>query len=336
MPTVKDIWYNGSELITKGRLYNFVVGQRGGGKTFYWKKKCLQDFITKGTQFMWLRRYQTELNEMQGWASALQRQGLFEGHKIVCSKKYIMVDDKIAGYVGTLSRAQHLKSTEYPFVTKIILDEFLITAGSLRYLQDEAETLIDVVETVFRERDKGNIVVCIGNSISVVNPYFQCFGIKPDITKRYTLDPDTCIEMYANSNYTEMKLNTRQGRIAMRTKWGSYAYENKFLNDDYSFIKKRTGKYDYYFGLKYEGKIYGVWSTMINKETELYIDNNYEPNNENLLVVNYDELDEKSRFVKSGFLKQHIMILKIMFNEGKIFFDDLQTKKDFYYIIKAL
>lgn len=329
------MWYDGSELITKGRLYNFVIGLRGGGKTFYWKKKCLNDFINKGQQFMWLRRYQTELNEMGQWASALQRKGYFQDVKIEASKKYIKVNGEIAGYVGTLSKAQHLKSTEYPYVTKIILDEFLITQGSLRYLQDEAITLIDVVETVFRERDEGNLVVCIGNSISTVNPYFQTFGIKPNISKRYTMDEDTVIELYVNEEYSQMKKNSRQGRIAMKTKWGQYAYENKFLNDDYAFIIPRTGKHNYVCGLKYEGRQYGVWSTEREGKPIYFVDNIVEKD-ALMLAVDYNDLDEKARFVKTGWLKPQVDFIKIMFNNGDVYYGSLEAKKDFYYIIKVL
>lgn len=332
----KSIWYDGGELITKGRLFNFLIGLRGGGKTFYWKKKCLNDFLHKGEQFIWLRRYSTELNEMSAWGDALQRKGYFDGHTIEASKKYIKIDGKIAGYVGTLSKAQHLKSTEFPKVTKIVLDEFLITQGSLRYLPNEAETLIDICETIFRERDLGNIVVCIGNAISTVNPYFTFFKVKPDISKRYTLTEDVAIELYTNAEYSEMKKNSRLGKIAMKTKWGSYAYENKFLNDDYSFITKRTGKMSYVCGLRYEGREYGVWSSMKDDKTIFFMDDKVEKNNELMLVVDYKELDEKSRFVKSGWLKPQIDYMKILFNEGQFYFGSLEAKKDFYYIIKVL
>ena len=333
--TMKNFWYDGSELITKGRLINFLIGLRGGGKTFYWKKKCLNDFINKGEQFIWLRRYQTELNEMGKWGEALQRKGYFEGSTIEASKKHVKIDGKVAGYVGTLSKAQHLKSTEFPLVTKIILDEFLITQGSLRYLPDEAEILLDLIETIFRDRDKGCIVVCIGNAISTVNPYFMFFEVKPDISKRYTLTPDIAVELYTNEDYSNMKKESRLGRIAMKTKWGSYAYENKFLNDDYSFIIPRTGKLNYVCGLKYEGRCYGVWSTEREGKPIYYVDSVIEKEGL-MLAVDYDDLDEKARFVKTGWLKPQVDFIKIMFNNGDIYYGSLEAKKDFYYIIKVL
>ena len=51
---------------------------------------------------------------------------------------------------------------------------------------------------------------------------------------------------------------------------------------------------------------------------------------------NLDELEEKSIYKKSLHLKPRTEILKIYFNEGKIFFNDVVTKKAIYEVIKSI
>lgn len=331
-----DMWYNGNELITKGRLFNFLIGVRGGGKTFWWKKKCIDDFLNKGKEFIWLRRYDSELTEMKSWASALQREGYFNDVKFECSKKYIKVNGVVAGYVGTLSKSQHIKSNEYPSVNKIVLDEFLIKSGShMRYMKNECSILIDIAETIFRYRDKGNIVVAIGNAVSVVNPYFTELNIQPNIYERFTMDRDITIEMYNNPQYSEMKKKSRLGKIASRVSgYGEYMYENKFLSDKNSFIKKRVKGLVYCCTIIYEEKQYGVWNNFNNGE--FYIDRVVEKDSETVIVVDINELNGSGKLMSWKGYNNIIGYLNESMSEGKVWFSDITTKTKMYSIFKLV
>ena len=63
--TNKSMFYNGGELLSKNRLMNFVIGNRGGGKTYHWKVRSIKDFLEHGHQFIWIRRYNTELENIK-------------------------------------------------------------------------------------------------------------------------------------------------------------------------------------------------------------------------------------------------------------------------------
>ncbi|WP_455466254.1 phage DNA encapsidation protein [Bartonella sp. B39] len=54
-----------------------------------------------------------------------------------------------------------------------------ISAGNKRskYLKNKPEKLISLCETIFRHRDDG-CIICLGNSISQFNPYFDFFELK--------------------------------------------------------------------------------------------------------------------------------------------------------------
>ena len=84
----------------------------------------------------------------------------------------------------------------------------------------------------------------------------------------------------------------------------------------------------------YNKEKYGCWWD--KKENIYYFDNIIEHKCNTILCVNLDELEEKSIYKKSLHLKPRTEILKIYFNEGKIFFNDVVTKKAIYEVIKSI
>lgn len=329
------MFYNGGELLSKNRLMNFIIGNRGGGKTFHWKERCIKDFLRTGKQFIWIRRYNTELENIKKWYDDIAF--LFEGHKLEVTKKHIKIDDKIAGYIGALSTSQRLKSNAYPNVDKIVFDEFLIDKGSLRYIKGEVELMLELIETIFRMRDNNNKVIFIANAISIVNPYFTYFGVKPNLDKRFTLFKHIAIELYTNEEYINKKKSTRFGDMIKDTKYGEYAIENKFLRDNYSFIEKRPACQMVYANtVVYNGARYGVWLCSEGKENFLYIDNIIEDKCDRVLTVNIEDIDESGKYKKHIGMVAYINQMKFYFNDGKVYFDTIETKKDFYEYIKVL
>ena len=58
-----SIFYDGNRTLTHNCLFNFVVGSRTAGKTFWFKKWAIEDFIKNENQFAYVRRYEKELKE---------------------------------------------------------------------------------------------------------------------------------------------------------------------------------------------------------------------------------------------------------------------------------
>lgn len=328
------MYYNGGELLSKNRLFNFIIGNRGGGKTYHWKVRCVREFLRSGKQFIWIRRYNTELENIKKWYDDIAHE--FEGHKLEVTKKHIKIDGMICGYIGALSTSQRLKSNAYPLVDKIIFDEFLIDKGSLRYINGEVELMLELVETIFRMRDDNNKVIFIANAISIVNPYFTYFNIKPNLDQRFTLTKHIAIELYTNQEYINKKLQTRFGDMIKDTKYGQYAIENKFLRDNYSFVMERPAKnLSYANTVIYNGHQFGVW-LCTGKEQFLYVDNIIEENCQRVITMNYDDINENGKYKKHEGMVGYIHQIKYYFNDGKIYFNNIETKKYFYEIIKAL
>ena len=84
-------------------------------------------------------------------------------------EKVKWTDDDIIGYGFTLSTANNLKSVAYPFITKLIFDEFLLEKGNQHYLNDEPAKLLNLYETIARPGTNHPKVILfmLANAISI-------------------------------------------------------------------------------------------------------------------------------------------------------------------------
>lgn len=112
---------------------NFIIGHRGVGKSYGFKKWCLDDFIKNGKQFMWVRRYKTELKKIKDGKNTIfydDIRHLYPNHKIDIKGNdnggSFIIDGKVAGYYLALSVSTSYKSVPFPNVDKLVFDEFLI------------------------------------------------------------------------------------------------------------------------------------------------------------------------------------------------------------------
>ena len=58
-----NIFYDYQRILSYNALLNFIIGERGVGKSYGAKKYVAQRFIKKHKQFVYLRRYKTELSK---------------------------------------------------------------------------------------------------------------------------------------------------------------------------------------------------------------------------------------------------------------------------------
>ena len=318
------MWYDYSKALSYNAMFNFIIGERGVGKTFGAKKYVINRFLKKGEQFVYLRRYKTELKESCGDTGKFfgELQELFPEHNLSVSGHNIKCDKKTMGYALALSVANILKSTSFNKVTTIIFDEFIIDKGCYHYLQNEVEQLLDIVETIARLRDIR--VFFLGNAISITNPYFTYF----DLSLPYKSDIKTfkdgliLVNYIKNIEYREIKHETRFGKLIAGTKYSNYAIDNEFLRDSKTFIKKKSQNAQHYFIFKYKGETYGVWNDW--KEGEIFFSKAYDPQCPIIFSVTSEDHNEQSIMLKlrsSVFFKsviEHYRISKLFFESQTI------------------
>lgn len=349
---MKDkIYYDYQRVLSYNALMTFIIGERGVGKSYGAKEFVADRFINKGKQFVYLRRYKTELKE------AMMKKGhpiffeqiaynedgtknkKYENHKLTNKNDTMYIDDKLCGFAMPLSIANILKSSTYNNVDTIIFDEFIIDKGCYHYLQNEVEQLLDVIETVGRLRDIR--IIFLGNAISITNPYFTYFNLSlpynSDIVvskKDNKGNPLIIVNYIKNLKYREVKKQSRFGQLIDGTEYGKYAIDNEFLRDSKSFIRKKSKTSKFYFILVINGKHYGVWCDY--KDGLMFISNDYDPNCPVIFSINPDDHNENTLLIRcrtSPFFKSIIEHYRL----ARLCFENQQIKNNvMQYLIKHL
>ena len=336
----EKLFYDYQKVLSYNALLNFIIGERGVGKSYGAKKYVANHFLKTNKEFVYIRRYKSELKEamLKGgegiFFNQISADKKFKNVKFKNSKDTMYINNKVCGYAIPLSVANILKSATFENVDTIIFDEFIIDKGNYHYLQNEVIQLLDVIETIARLRDIR--VLFLGNAISITNPYFTFF----DLHLPYNSDIITfkdgliLVNYIKNIPYREMKKETRFGKLINDTPYGKYAIDNEFLRDSKAFIRKKTKTSKFYFILVLNNKYYGVWNDY--NENTIYISKNFDPNCPTIFALNNDDHTENTMLIRariSPFFKSIIEHYRF----GLLCFESQQIKNEVMrYVMKYL
>lgn len=315
-------------------LFNFIIGGRGTGKTYGMKKWCITDFKKTGAQFIYVRRFQTEVDKVKGnfWNDIGKE---FEDYELKVDGDKFYIDGELAGWVYSLTTAKILKSNSFPDVNKVIFDEFLIDKGQYTtYIKDEVIAFLELYETVARMRDNVKAFF-LANPTTITNPYFSYFNIKsPHVKKNEKgevvegkierVAEDILIEVVAEKNFIEAKKNTRFGRLIENTQYGKYAIESVFLRDNNDFIvEDLPKKIEQKFLIKWQGKVYGVWG---GGDNFFYITYKHNPNTKLILTFTTEDHQEDTLLMRSNSF--FVRALRQRFDHNLIRFESVNIKNE--------
>lgn len=301
---MNNIFYSYDKVLSYNAFLNILIGERGVGKTYGAKKYVINRFLKKNKQFVYIRRYETDLIESVGSSSDNkffeQIKNEFPDHKFEIHKtkkvRKLIIDKKVCGYALPLSSADSLKSSTYENVDTIIYDEFMLKEGSTQhYLRNEPEVILDLIETVARLRDVK--IFLLGNAISSTAPIMSYFDLSLPYNSDIKLFKDGLIlvNYIKNKAYREYKKQTNFGKLIEGTRYSKYAIDNEFLTDSKSFIKKK-GESKFYFIFTLNNRDYGVWR---DKDDVMYISEDIDPNCPLKFAINIDDHDETTLLLKS-------------------------------------
>lgn len=322
------IWYDKRRLLSYNNVFNFLIGIRGGGKTYAFKVWAIEDFIKTGKQFVWIRRYKQEMKKAKlNFLNDLTNK--FLGHTIIVKGDTLTVDGKTAGHFITLSISNYNKSAPYPEVTKIIFDEFIINAKLLHYLPDEVQNyFLELCSTIIRKRDNC-LVVCIANSLTITNPYFIYFNVKKLKNSNFFVNKQlsATAEFYENKAYKNEALKTRFAQAINNTDYGAYNLDNVFLLDNDNFILPEAPKKLYYRAtLIYNNNYMAV--KMDLDGGIYYIDRKYDIKYPALYALNFGAHTSNTILIKHAKPKRLMLIVEA-FKQGLCRFSDINTKNLF-------
>lgn len=186
-------YYQLDGILIKNADYNIIFGERSNGKTYAALLYGLQNYVEKGEQFAYIRRWREDLRGKRA-------ESLFANHtanglitKITKGKfnevftiggKYFLakydkdknkrvLDSQPFCFGFALSEQEHEKSSSYPLVKTIIFDEFLTRRV---YLPDEFLLFMNLLSTIIRQRNDVKIFM-LGNTTNKYCPYFTEMGL---------------------------------------------------------------------------------------------------------------------------------------------------------------
>ncbi|MDP4120843.1 MAG: phage DNA encapsidation protein [Bacillota bacterium] len=327
------MYFDLDKTLTYNCLFNLIIGNRGCGKTYGAKKRAIKNFLKKGEQFIYLRRYDSELELIQeNLFNDIQYNEEFKGHKIDYKAGYFYVDEVMAGYSMALTKSHYYKSSSFPRVKLIIFDEFVIdTGGTTSYLKNEVEKFLDFYETIARKRDV--IVLFLANAITFINPYTVYWNLRLPYNSNFVRKDDLILlQLVQDEGFINEKRQTRFGRLIDGTTYGDYAINNKFLRDSDTFIEKKTGSAQYYFTFKYNGTLYGVWIDY--QKGKMYVSENIDPTCGLTYTLTLEDHSPNTLLIKR--LNSATLFKRFLeaYKDGYVFFESLKIKNIVYDVFK--
>lgn len=254
-------YINQDGILSRYEPFIFQIGPRGTGKSYGILKYILKNDI----KFMLLRRSQTEAdmirtNVTNPFKSVLQE---FPGLEIIYQPiarnlggfaKVTEEGPQLIGYIGALSTFANVRGVDFSDVEMIFYDEF-IPEKRARPIKDEYEALLNVVETVNRNRELSHItpvkLVCAANSNDIANPIFIGLRIVEQIAKMMKKgieewrDPERelAVYMFMHSPISEKKGETALYKLSAGSSYQDMALRNMFDLDDRAVSSRKLQEY---------------------------------------------------------------------------------------------
>ena len=326
------MWYDLGQTLSYNCLFNMVIGNRGCGKSYGLKKRAIKQFKEKGHQFVYLRRFQEEIDETaEQYFDDVIANNEFPDDVIEYKGGHYFINGQLAGYSMALTKAKSYKSIAFPLVYLIIFDEFLIEdTGYTRYLKNEVKQFLGFYMSI--DRYRGCIVFFLANSVTMVNPYTMYWNLTLPYGSDIVRKGDILLQLVQNKEYIENRKQTRFGKLIAGTDFEEYAIENKFIQDSKTFLKKKTEKSQYYFTFIYKAENFGVWIDY--KEGQIFVSQNIDPSCKLVYSVTVEDHSPNTLLLrqinKSPYFKTFIDNYKM----GNVYFESQKIKNIVYEVIK--
>lgn len=323
------MYYSYDKLLSRNAYLNFIIGERGVGKTLNAIKFCVSDFIKNGHQFVYIRRYNTELDKAcSEFFKDLQENHYFDDLELTVKKEkgiYIFkMDGQIIGYGIALVTALILKSTAFPDVKNVVFDEFLILPNSLyHYLRDEVTQFLELIETIGRLRDIR--IFMLGNATTITNPYFAYFTLTLPYNSEFKMFKDglICVNYIKNLEYRKAKRASKLGRLTAGTDYESYCIDNQFLADNNEFLAKKTPGSKFWATLIIDGFTIGIWRDF--KTGFVYLSHHHDPNTPLQFACTISDHKTNTIFIHYR-QNPYIKLILAAFNVGGLYFENQNIK----------
>lgn len=238
-------------IIETGYPFIFIPGARGIGKTY----GGLKYFVDHQDPIILLRRTQTEIdiqNDPKGDGTSFQPVLSDQGRqwRVTRNKNigYIWEGEQLLGINIALSTFANIRGAfDFSYIKHVFYDEFIAEAH-VKKIKNEGMALANFYESINRNRElKGQDplqLICAANALNIANDVFMYFDITTAVEKMIQEGIEVkaignkLIILPLHSPISEKKAQTAL-YTAINSEFTDMAVNNKFVLNDFSYIKKR-------------------------------------------------------------------------------------------------
>lgn len=244
-------------------------GNRSTGKTTFFNRYLVDQWLKNKSKFGLLYRFNYELSDIAEKFFKDIGPLFFPGIK--CDSKSrmkgiyheIFLNDKSAGYALTLNSADTLKKNSHLFsdIDRLLMDEMQPETG--RYCDSELIKLQSLHMSIARGGGKPVRYVpvyMLGNSVSLINPYYTGMGISERLRKNTKIlrGDGYVLERFFNKEIAKAQEESGFNRAFSNSRYQQAANQMIYLNDNTAFIEKPSGQSKYVCTVKISGVDYSI------------------------------------------------------------------------------
>lgn len=241
-------YYNGDELLSRHSRMYFVCGDRFGGKSTWVQKYVLKKAIkSKGKQqFAVLVRYDKDIKLLCQTYFDNTMMMFYPDYELTYEAREFYLKKKdsperiLVGYAFPINQATKYKSTSYPLIETMIMEEFMNLEDKYIKSQSNPELEVELLISLYASIARGNgkqvrdncKCICISNNFFINNPYFRYYKLVDRIIKNpfqrfyvNTTEPKCVVEMTHN----DVHLDIGRDDVNKGSKFAELANEIKIV-----------------------------------------------------------------------------------------------------------
>lgn len=228
-------------------------------------------------------------------------------------------------YLVPLSKTLGKKSVPYPDVHWIIFDEFIEQSQFTHYLNNEVRTFLDFYNTVDRFEDRARVFF-LANAVSIMNPYFIYFDMKPRKGTHFQKYKNGYIllEMVKNPAHRKLAKNTKFGQLVAGTDYENFAINNEFAEHHDEFIGDKPTEAKYVVTYVFDGVDYHIYAD--NWIGIYYISRKKRKEVSRIALTRSDMSPNILMIDKTHSINK---TLKKLYMQGSLHFDTIETREMF-------
>ena len=340
-------YYDGTKLLSmkdiNGRqpeIY-LTTGNRSIGKTTWFNRYCVKDFIKKKKKFCLVYRWNYELSDCADkFFKDIQR--LFFSEYEMTEKRRannifveLFLNDESCGYCVTLNNADALKKFSHLLsdVDKMVFDEF--QSETNHYCPNELNKLLSLHTSIARgggEQVRRVPLYMLSNKVSIINPYFLSLGISDRLQAdtKYLKGDGFVLEQTYMEEVANMQLDSAFNRAFINEDYVAYSAQNVYLNDNEAFIEKPKGFSSYICTIKSGDKDYAV--RYYNNDKVYFMDTSTDKDFG--VRLSADAFSHEKNYVMIGGNNPYITFLRVQFERGRMRFKNQECKSVFFEMLR--